>query len=540
MIAHTYSSPMSNAELTSVEVERFKSYEAATRIDLAPLTVIVGRNNSGKSTLIQALLLLKQTLAHPRSDVPLHLEGPVDALTLRELTFGWPKEGPQVPGPRICVRWRSVVDVNAALDRARHPDRANLVKFTKIKWLSKPPGTIELHTELCIDLSEDEGRPVLDRVRLLSTDLQGIRHTIVVTSVAGRWSASWDNESAEHIEVELEHFLPRLELDRSALGPRNKERAWHNGYLVLFEQPLDDLEDLLERFLYLGSARAVPPSVYRPSTVPPEEIGISGEYAAQLIHSRQSDVVHYLPPLEVHDSSIELAQNVRARTFVDAVNDVLSGLGVDASLRVEEVQNIGFRLFFGDASLTHVGRGLTYLLPIIELGLFSDPLRFKGVVGEQDQKLYHDECSGFAHLALEEPESHLHPKVQTRLAHWMVALAMVNRRIIVETHSDHFVRRLRGLMARTRPGSELEQWLRDNVSIVEVEQDGEGRSLIRASKLAPDGSITEHWPADFMDEASEEESAIYYASLDKGLPTSSTRVQVEHDPGPEPEPDAPP
>lgn len=36
---------MSNARLISVEVERFKSYEAATRIDLAPLTVIVGRNN---------------------------------------------------------------------------------------------------------------------------------------------------------------------------------------------------------------------------------------------------------------------------------------------------------------------------------------------------------------------------------------------------------------------------------------------------------------------------------------------------------------
>src|SRR5690606_4559885 len=150
------------------------------------------------------------------------------------------------------------------------------------------------------------------------------------------------------------------------------------------------------------------------------------------------------------------------------------GLGVDTKLRVEDIQNIGFRLLFGDASLTHVGRGLTYLLPIIELGLFADPQRFEGEVGEQSLQAYRDACPGYAHLALEEPESHLHPKVQTRLAHWMVALAMVDRRIIVETHSDHFVRRLRGLMARAAAGSELEQWLRENVSIIEVEQDQEG------------------------------------------------------------------
>jgi predicted ATPase len=43
-----------------------------------------------------------------------------------------------------------------------------------------------------------------------------------------------------------------------------------------------------------------------------------------------------------------------------------------------------------------------------------------------------------------------HPKVQTRLAHWFVALAMARRQFLVETHSDHLVRRLRGLAARAK------------------------------------------------------------------------------------------
>ena len=77
---------MSNARLLSLKLRKFKSYEAETEIPLAPLTVVLGRNNSGKSSIIQALLLLKQTLALPRKEVPLHLDGMVEALNLRELT----------------------------------------------------------------------------------------------------------------------------------------------------------------------------------------------------------------------------------------------------------------------------------------------------------------------------------------------------------------------------------------------------------------------------------------------------------------------
>lgn len=537
---------MSNARLLSVEVERFKSYEAATRIDLAPLTVIVGRNNSGKSTLIQALLLLKQTLAHPRADVPVHLEGPVDALTLRELTsFGWrKKDGERIAGPRICVRWRSVVDVGAVAMRAflhrGSVQKGDSESFTGVGWLSdhdqKP-----LETELCIATTEEQGRPALERVTLVSATDEGERHSLEIKAVGGRWRCTWDGRLCEHIAVELDHFIPHLVLDRGQLEPDHFERALYNSYLLLFSQPLDDLEALLRDFLYLESPRLPTPSIYRPSSVPPEEIGVSGEYAAQLIHARQSDVVHYLPPLHVGDAVIEIPTKVRARPFVEAINDVLSGLGVGAPLRIDELQNnLGFRLFFGDASLPHVGRGLTHLLPVVELGLFADPLRFKGEPGDLPLEDYRT-ASGYAHLAFEEPEAHFHPKVQTRLAHWMVALAMVNRRIIVETHSDHFVRRLRGLMARATPGSELEQWLRENVSIVEVEQDAEGRSRLHASRLTPDGMLSEHWPADFMDEASEEERAIYYASLDKAPASEPLSVEgVEHDTGGEPDFDSQP
>lgn len=48
--------------LSSIRVKNFKSFGDTTQIDLAPLTFLAGINSAGKSSIIQALLLLKQTL----------------------------------------------------------------------------------------------------------------------------------------------------------------------------------------------------------------------------------------------------------------------------------------------------------------------------------------------------------------------------------------------------------------------------------------------------------------------------------------------
>jgi hypothetical protein len=127
---------LANAKLMSIELERFKSYAEPTLIELAPLTIVLGRNNSGKSSIIQALLLLKQTLALPRPDVPLRLEGMVDALSLRQLTFGWPELGQEVEGPSLKLRWTSEVDVQEAMVQARWPDPAEFMSNTGIFWLA--------------------------------------------------------------------------------------------------------------------------------------------------------------------------------------------------------------------------------------------------------------------------------------------------------------------------------------------------------------------------------------------------------------------
>jgi len=247
----------------------------------------------------------------------------------------------------------------------------------------------------------------------------------------------------------------------------------------------------------------------------PNELGVSGELAANLLHRREHEIVHFLPLPEVSGGTPAVSDIVRARPLVEAVNDVMAALSVRASVSVQEIQEVGFRVMFGEASIVHVGRGLGYLLPLVELGLFADPMRFTGATEDLSLSDYAERCGAFTQVALEEPEAHLHPKVASRLAHWLVSLAMSNRRMMVETHSDHLVRRLRGLAARAGRDSTLERWLLANVVVLSVEQDESGRSEVTSSRLTAEGGVDAVWPADFMDESTEEESAIYYAKLDK-------------------------
>ena len=50
--------------ITKWRISNFKSIREAPELELGPLTIFAGANSSGKSTFIQSVLLIAQTLAH--------------------------------------------------------------------------------------------------------------------------------------------------------------------------------------------------------------------------------------------------------------------------------------------------------------------------------------------------------------------------------------------------------------------------------------------------------------------------------------------
>ena len=79
-------------ELRKFSLERYKGYSEPTQIELAPLTILVGANNSGKTALAQAIGLLAGGLASSDQDMseplPLEAGGIRHGLTFRDLVTG--------------------------------------------------------------------------------------------------------------------------------------------------------------------------------------------------------------------------------------------------------------------------------------------------------------------------------------------------------------------------------------------------------------------------------------------------------------------
>ena len=86
--------------ITNWTVSNFKAIVKETSLDLAPLTLFAGPNSSGKSTVLQSLLLVSQTLSHKVGSRSVVLNGALTRLgqfdDLRsyggefdQITIGW-------------------------------------------------------------------------------------------------------------------------------------------------------------------------------------------------------------------------------------------------------------------------------------------------------------------------------------------------------------------------------------------------------------------------------------------------------------------
>lgn len=133
-----------------------------------------------------------------------------------------------------------------------------------------------------------------------------------------------------------------------------------------------------------------------------------------------------------------------------------------------------------DVNLADSGFGLSQVLPVIVAGYYTSP---------------------GASIILEQPEIHLHPSLQSRLADLFIALAVPERgpgeakQIIVETHSDHLIRRLCRRIAEGRVNP-------DQIAVFWFEPSASG-TVIRQLSLNEKGQI-EYWPKGFLDEDYEE------------------------------------
>jgi len=124
-------------------------------------------------------------------------------------------------------------------------------------------------------------------------------------------------------------------------------------------------------------------------------------------------------------------------------------------------------------SLADSGFGYSQIVPVLVRGLLVPP---DGT------------------LIVEQPELHLHPALQVRIADFFLAMASVGKQVILETHSEHLVNAL-----RVKAAEDTDNKIHQLCKIYYLSTDSDTPQVHDLS-VQPDGSLNE-WPESFFGEA---------------------------------------
>jgi predicted ATPase len=243
---------------------------------------------------------------------------------------------------------------------------------------------------------------------------------------------------------------------------------------------------------YLGPLRDEPKAIYPlEGYADSTDIGFKGENTAAVLELHKNTEITYIPSSEF--SKNNETKVTKKATLQVAVSDWLIYLGVATKFETSDKGKLGHELTVATDNtnklqdLTHVGVGVSQVLPILVLSLLA----------KTDST-----------LIFEQPELHLHPKVQTRLADFFISQNGLKKQCIVETHSEYLINRLRYLVAISEKDS-----LSRNSILYFVEKE-EGYSKYNEIRINKYGVIKD-WPKGFFDESEKLASKMLEAAMNK-------------------------
>jgi predicted ATPase len=421
--------------LTHLKLDNFKIWRTTGPLRLAPLTLLLGTNSSGKSSLIQSLLLIRQTV---KSDDP-----------NQDLNLGNPDND---NGKSDSVTLGQFQDVLCRSGSSSPSTLANQFGI-EFRWAEEPDGTdSSLFSARYRKGTGNSGE--LDYLRL-GKEGQGFT---VKRRKAGIYQLSLANQRrplGQSADFRPERSFAFSAATISKLGEQ-AEAIKHIG---------PELLDELSRIIYLGPVRRLAQRDYVWAGRMPANIGDDG---AKAIDALIASGVEYQRQKKGHTTFSGEAQLFEQTIYWLSIMNLADDLAVKKLGRSAryELQIINH----GEASnIKDVGVGVSQVLPVIVAALFARP----------------------GHIVIiEEPESHLHPLAQSQLAELFSKVSQERGiQFIIETHSEHLLTRLQRRVAE-------EAIEPDQLVMYFVERDGINANI---NKLELDdyGEIS-NWPENFF------------------------------------------
>jgi predicted ATPase len=442
--------------LERLQFTNFKTWESVD-MTLGRVTALFGTNSSGKTSLLQFLLLLKQTKDATDRSIALELNGDLVQLgTIRDAIHTH-QESRTINFLVSFLMSNDVVLFDPAGKR-----RTAMAKSRRFA----------IESEVAV-----QQRAPFSRALRYHID----PFTFSLTS---------RNGDDGHFELKEERFdfkLKRTPGRAWALPGPIKSYAFPDQARTYYQNTgfLSDLELAyeaeLDRIFYLGPLREYPRRDYLWARSRPSDVGQRGEKAIDaILAATEAEWTRNLRPKGHHKS------------FQEIIAHWLKEMGLIHSFSVTEIApgsnrwqaRLQTRPGAVEVLLTDVGFGVSQVLPVITL-------------------LYYVPAGST--VILEQPEIHLHPLAQAHLADLILNVARHRKvQVILESHSEHLLLRLQRRIAEEGEAA-------GDVKLYFCDLVGEKSSLVPL-KLDLFGRI-ENWPENFMGDAFGETVAAEKARL---------------------------
>ena len=378
--------------LTELKLSNFRVFDDEVTVRFRPITVLIGRNSSGKSSIIKFLLMLQQSAEYGRSQFLTPEGGRVSLGAFRALKNSLTKKR----------NLEFELTVKSYSEDAYH----------QMSRYLEDVGNIDLN-----------GLAYKARATLAygSRNIMGKATYLLVNEVSGDYHIKVDDRilaDSTFLGALLEDSLSRAsDSSRPAtftggFGLQGTSRNASMGRMIATAQLQDELRYQINSIRHLSAVRAEAQRVILASPPPVDDVGQRGEFALpHLQRMIEKDYERYeliLPYLE----SVAGISGVKFRNSSGYISQAIARNKATGA----------------DALIADFGFGVSQCLPILVQGIIMAPQTT---------------------LMVEQPEAQLHPTAQLELGEFFADLwTQLQIGFIIETHSDNILLRLRRLIAR--------------------------------------------------------------------------------------------